>query len=384
MTERGAPDQEIRLVDCDVHPTFRQGVEDLAAFLSESWKARFGLTGIGGATQGRSWSLTLPHTPFYRPMPGGLRRDAVPPSGGRPASDPAYATAHHLDANGVDRALLLGHDVLMLGAFVHPDYASAYASAYNDWLEATWLDHDARYRGTIAVASQDPQRAAEEIRRCAARSDRWAGVLLSLGRSMMGDLLYHPIYEAAVECGLVVCVHLAGTEGTFQSAPALAGGIPATYFESKSTVTTVYQANLASLVIRGAFERFPDLRVAFIECGIGWVPDLLWRMDANWRALRDEAPWLRRPPSEYVYESVRFGSQPFVEPPSQQQLRAFCEMLRVDDTLIFASDYPHYDFDDPKRTLAQFPREARRAVAAENALTFFGERMASRAEVATR
>ena len=59
------------------------------------------------------------------------------------------------------------------------------AAAYNDWIEDRWLGADPRYRGTIAVASQDPQAAAAEVRRCAERNDRWVGVMLSLQNAMI-------------------------------------------------------------------------------------------------------------------------------------------------------------------------------------------------------
>ena len=98
-------------------------------------------------------------------------------------------------------------------------------------------------------------------------------------------------------------------------------------------------------------------------------------MDTNWKALRTETPWVKRLPSEYVYDHVRFTSQPFIEPPTAKQVRDFCEMIQVERILMFASDYPHYDYDDPTRTLTQIPKEARRAVEADTALEFFGERL---------
>jgi uncharacterized protein len=370
----------IRRVDCDIHPMFAGGVTDLAPYLSESWRTRFGMSGkaetdmFGNA---RAAAIEMPRSPFFLPTPGAFRKDACPPGGGLPASDPAFLAEHHLDAHGIDRGLLLGQNMLTLGTFPQPEYATTLASAYNDWIADRWLDADPRLRGTIVVASQEPEAAAAEIRRCAESDRRWVGVMLCLRNAMMGDAIYHPIYMEAERQGLPIIVHISGVEGTFPQSPPLPAGVPATYFEVKTIYTTVYQANLASMVIRGTFERFPELRLAMIECGIGWLPELLWRMDTNWKALRDEAPWVRRPPSEYVFERVRFTSQPFIEPPTAKQVRDFCEMVQVERTLMFASDYPHYDFDDPTRTLAQIPREARRAVEADNAIEFFGERLAA-------
>lgn len=368
----------VRRVDCDIHPVFSGGLRDLMPYLTADWQARFGMTGpvetdqFGGR---REASIDTPRNLNIAPVTGPFRKDSVPPGGGLPASDPAFLGVHHLDAHGIDRGLLVGQNMLTIGAYPQADHATALASAYNDWIEEHWLESDSRYRGTIVVATQDPAAAAAEVRRCAERSDRWVGVMLSLQNRMMGDPYYHPVYAEAERQGLPICVHISGVEGAFPQSPPLPAGVPATYFEVKTIYTTVYQANLVSMVVRGIFERFPGLKLAMIECGIGWVPEILWRMDTNWKALREETPWVKRLPSEYVYDHVRFTSQPFIEPPSPKQVRDFCEMIQVERILMFASDYPHYDFDDPARTLIQIPKEARRAVEAETALEFFGERL---------
>ncbi|MDX6627399.1 MAG: uncharacterized protein QOE56_2388 [Solirubrobacterales bacterium] len=371
-------DSGIRLIDCDVHPTFRNGIQDIGPYLTPDWKQRFGIgdeVEIDHLGNPRASLVDIPRSPFYHPITGALRQDAFGPDGAPPCTDPQFTAQHHLDAHEVDRAVLLGGNVLTLGAFVEPNLAAVLASAHNDWLEETWLEADPRYRGAAVVAPQDPARAVAEIHRVAERSNSWVAVWLPLMRPLMGEEHYYPIYEAAAAHGMPIVLHLAGAEGTFQNAPTLAGGTPSTYFEFKSMYPSVYMNNMISLVLRGVFERFPSLRVGFIECGIGWLPEALWRMDTNWKALRDEAPWVKRLPSEYVFENVRFASQPFVEPPNNKQIRDFCEMIHVEKTLMFASDYPHYDFDDPMRTLALVPKEARRAVQATTALDTFGERL---------
>jgi predicted TIM-barrel fold metal-dependent hydrolase len=369
----------LQLVDCDIHPSFRNGLSDLAPYVSESWRRRLGL---GSDAAGRDMygnrrdsKLELPKSPFYAPSPGSFRKDAFPPDGGVPASDPGFLARHHLDAYGVDRGILLGQNVLTLGAFTNPHAATVLAAAYNAWLEEHWLDVDERYRGALVVAPQDPGAAAAEVRTAAERHPGWVSVMLPVTNILLGDQHYYPIYEAAESLRLPIAIHVSGVEGTFPTAPALGGGAPATYFEYKTVLTTAYQTNLASLVIRGVFERFPRLRVVMTECGLGWLLELLWRMDANWRALREEAPWVKRAPSEYIFEHVRFTSQPFVEPPDPKQLRQFCEMVNVERVLMFASDYPHYDFDSPLRTIAQIPKHARAAVRAGNAIATFGPRL---------
>src|SRR5439155_776178 len=74
----------------------------------------------------------------------------------------------------------------------------------------------------------------------------------------------------------------------------------------------------------GVFERFPTLKVVFIEGGFGWVPPLAWRLDAAWKKLKEEVPHLKRLPSEYIREHIWLTTQPMEEP---QNPRHFVELL---------------------------------------------------------
>jgi hypothetical protein len=86
-----------------------------------------------------------------------------------------------------------------------------------------------------------------------------------------------------------------------------------------------------------------------IECGIAWLPGLLWRLDANYKALRKETPWVKRLPSEYARDHIRLSTQPMENPTNKEHLWAVLEAIDGKHTLMFASDYPHWDFDDPTR-----------------------------------
>src|ERR1700754_1436730 len=156
----------IGVVDCDVHPTFRQGLADLAPYLDSAWQARLGVGETGAGTDmfggTRSSTIELPKSPFFTPSPGAFRKDAVPPEGGPPGSSPDFLVEHHLDAWGIDRALLLGQPSLTIGAYPNADVATEIARAFNDWIADVWLERDPRFRAALALAPQDPARAAAE------------------------------------------------------------------------------------------------------------------------------------------------------------------------------------------------------------------------------
>jgi predicted TIM-barrel fold metal-dependent hydrolase len=363
------------LVDCDVHPIMRGGMSDLKPFLSRAGQHRLGIDGrLGLTTGGQREAVSIPRNMVYVNPAGVLRGDAHSPEGAYPGADPAYTAQHLLDAHGIDRAVLIGGEVLGLGAMPDPDAAAIIASAYNDWLAATWLEADERYRGTLVVGAQDPLLAAEEIRR-AGQDERFVAVLMPLTNILMGQRHYYPIYQAAAELGLPITVHPNSGEGIFRTSPPMAGGEPTYYVEWHTGLSQVFRANLISLVCHGVFERFPSLKVVLTEGGLGWIPDVLWRLDKNVKGLRDEVPWVKRLPSEYVFDHVRFTSQPLPEPARREHLHMLCEIAHAERTLMFSSDYPHWDFDNPRHALTSLPAGIRQRVKVDNAIETYGDRL---------
>ena len=123
--------------------------------------------------------------------------------------------------------------------------------------------------------------------------------------------------------------------------------------------------HLASVIAHGVFERWPTARFVLIECGVAWVPPLLWRLDADYRALRKETPWLKRLPSEYARDHVRVTTQPLEAPRNREALWASLADIGAEEMLMFASDYPHWDFDNPGQL--RLPAEWREAILDANA-----------------
>jgi predicted TIM-barrel fold metal-dependent hydrolase len=134
----------------------------------------------------------------------------------------------------------------------------------------------------------------------------------------------------------------------------------------------IAMAHTASLICEGVFERFPSLRFLFIEHDTFWVPGMMWHMDADWKAVRDYTPWVKKLPSEYIRGHIRFGSQPMEQPPTRADLTTFLGWLHADEILVYASDYPHWDWDDPKSVLPGIDEELRRRIFAETACEMYG------------
>jgi predicted TIM-barrel fold metal-dependent hydrolase len=154
---------------------------------------------------------------------------------------------------------------------------------------------------------------------------------------------------------LPVAVHAFGFGGN----PNTSSGWVSFYVEDMVGHAQTFQAQLSSLVFEGVFERLPALRLVLIEGGFGWVPSLCWRMDRAFARMRDEVPHLRRLPSEYVREQVWFTTQPMEEPDPREHVLDVMEWIGW-DRLLFATDYPHWDFDDPANCLPVRITEQRR------------------------
>ena len=211
-----------------------------------------------------------------------------------------------------------------------------------------WLDRRAAAARSILCPAQDPLAAAAEIRRAA--EDRASSTCCSPGGSERpyGEPRYLPIFEAAAECGLPVTIH-SGGEGMGLSAPPGGAGLPTFYIEWHTLGSACSDHGPPRLAdLPRHLRPPPHAQGLLIEGGIAWLPGILWRLDTNWRGLRSEIPWVDRKPSEIVREHVRFSTQPLEHTDGHDAL--LFEMLEAagaPDILVFASDYPHWDFDDP-------------------------------------
>jgi predicted TIM-barrel fold metal-dependent hydrolase len=103
--------------------------------------------------------------------------------------------------------------------------------------------------------------------------------------------------------------------------------------------------HMTNWVLNGLPERFPKLKVIWIESGLAWVPFVMQRLDSEYMMRTSECPLLKRKPSEYMQE-MYYTSQP-LERSNMKLTQATFEAIRADTQLLYASDWPHWDFDAP-------------------------------------
>jgi predicted TIM-barrel fold metal-dependent hydrolase len=342
------------LVDCDVHNA-TSSRDELLAYLPSRWHREYGygshLGGHGGQVLGA------------RPQSHIFRRDSLPESG-TPGSDLELMREQLLERYNVVKAVL--HPVLeVLSAPTYGPLGIAIARAINDWMIDRWLTADDRLFGAISIPVEDGEAAAEEIHRAAESSNRFVKVMMPMAtREGFGHPKYWPIYDAAASHGLPVAAHVGGFSGTHT-----ATGWPSYFVEQHSGYAQTYQAQVVSLVGGGVFERFPALHVVLEEGGIAWMPPLLWRLDRIWETMGERAPSsVTQRPSETIRKHIAFTTQPFDEPEQPSMLPQLLEQLGMNDRIMYSSDYPHWDFDDPNRVLSGMTPELRAKIGSENAL----------------
>ncbi|HEU5315323.1 MAG TPA: amidohydrolase family protein, partial [Chloroflexota bacterium] len=111
-----------------------------------------------------------------------------------------------------------------------------------------------------------------------------------------------------------------------------------------------------------------------VENGLGWFPSLMWRLDASWSLLKAEVPHLQKKPSDYVRDHVYATTQPMEEPPRPHQFFEMLDQLGpFVDHVLFASDYPHWDADQPDDALpVRIDDALTRKIYFENASKLYG------------
>jgi predicted TIM-barrel fold metal-dependent hydrolase len=239
----------------------------------------------------------------------------------------------------------------------------------NDWVRTTFLDHDPNLRASLVLPTLDPEAAVQEVGRLGSHPGFVQALLPIRTETPWGNKRFHALHDAIAKAGLVLGLHAWGRVANAATTSGFTHSYTEDYLNNSQIVA---QAHVTSLVSEGCFERTPELKVAFLECGFTWLPFLLWRFDKDWKGVWREVPWVKERPSDYVLRSMRFATAPAQLPSDPAVLARLPDLMPVGDVLLYASDHPHRHGGSIDALLEIVGDEARDAILTGNASQLYG------------
>ena len=278
-----------------------------------------------------------------------------------------------LELIGAEGTVLYPTAGLACGLISDVEWAGATATAYNNWLEDRYTKKDERLYGVGLLAVQNPEAAVREVERCATERVRFPALLMPTqtytGKSY-GDEFFWPIYEAAEKHNLPIALHGAPSRGLgfdhfaeFAKVHALEHPFP-------------LMIQLTDIIFSGVFDRFPGLRIAFLEGGCGWVPFMMDRLDYEYDSIFGAAARkrLKKRPSDYIREGDNF----WVAMELGESALKYAIDAMGPDRILYASDYPHEPTEEDLTTELpeflesnEYSDEIKRKLVHDNMISFY-------------
>ncbi|HEY3111323.1 MAG TPA: amidohydrolase family protein [Chloroflexota bacterium] len=330
---------DVLVVDVDVHA--HESPEELTPYMDPRWRPAMENV------------ARIPHRyldrPGFAPVSSPRLLGAAPPSprGGRLSIVwTAEQMRRELDELSIDIGVVFPDHFLKIAGLAHADYVGAITQAYHRWLKERWLSADNDLYAVLMANPHDPEASAREIERWA-DDERFVGVYFPTCQvyPMWGHRQYDPLYEVAQHHDLPVFLHAVG---------GLASGFPYNVEQFHTSVGThtashvfAMMGNIITMMETGVPVRFPRLRLCFAEAGLTWVPFLRMRLDKEFTEKRSQMPHFDDRPSRWI-RRFYFATQPVEEPENRQDLVDIIRIYDGEDTTVFASDWPHHDFDHPR------------------------------------
>jgi len=335
---------QIPIVDADAHAT--ETSEQVANYLDEPYRRR---------------PLSLPLYPA-----DGWDRRLLGTLGSVGGTAEQWLKA--LDDGGMEATVLYPTSGLFLSFLKDRAWAVAISRAYNTFLHEEFIKKNPRLQAVALLPLQDPEAAAAELERGVRQLGLCGAMLAADGGHVLGDARFTPIYEMAQRLDVMLGIHASGSH---------LGGAGVELFPQFIQAHTCSHAfgqmrQITSIVFEGIPERFPDLKIAFLEAGCGWAPYWMERMDDEYAKRAPEAPVLKKKPSDYVRSGKIYFSCEADEWLLPQALK-----LVGENQIVYASDFPHWDNSYPQsiaeiRDRGDMSDAQKRKILSDNARRLYG------------
>jgi hypothetical protein len=294
----------------------------------------------------------------------GRRKEKTPPTIHRDIA----LTKRWMDAIGIDVVCLFPTPMLSLGLTPRVEVEVAMARAYNRWLCEEVLAQEPRIRSSLYLPLNDPEATYKVVKDFAGKKGVIGFTIVSPHYKAVYDNAYVKTYALLEEMGLPLVFHGAFAWGEDQSI-SLCNRFLAVHALGFSWFNILHCTNW---LVNGMPERFPKLKVAWVESGLAWIPFLMQRLDNEWMMRSSEVPLLKKRPSDYMREMF-YSTQPMEMVHNREALELTFKMISAETQLMYASDYPHWDMDLPS-TIYDLPflaETGKRNILGGNAKRFF-------------
>ncbi len=277
-------------------------------------------------------------------------------------------TTRWMNAMGVDYCCLFPTPMLFLGTHPQAEVEAEMAMAYNRWLCERILAHEPRIVSMLYLPLNDPDAAYRSVKEFGDKKGVVGFMVTSPRYKPVHDNAFIKTYALLEEMGLPLSFHAAYSWN--DQALALQNRFIGVHALGFMWFNMVHMTNW---IVNGMPERFPKLRVMWIESGLTWAYALMQRLDHSYMMRTSECPSLKRKPSEYMRE-MYYSTQPMEMPEDKSILEATFKMINAETQLCWCSDYPHWDFDLPSVVydLPFLNERGKRNILGANATRFFG------------
>jgi uncharacterized protein len=246
-----------------------------------------------------------------------------------------------LEDVGIERTVLYPTKALSYGKIVSRDYAVAICRAYNDWLHQAYVAFNSRFQGMAIIPMQDPEEAVVELRRAVRELGMLGAMLPSNGLpELLGAKTYWPVYAEAERLGCSLAIH-GGVHDRF-GMDHLNMYVPVHALGHPWGLTI----NCASVVYNGVFDRFPGVRIAFLEGGIAWLLLCLERFhsshETHFQYIPGDEYGVREGerPDRYIMRQIDEGRM-FIGCETEELTMPFALKVVGNKPFIYSSDFPH-------------------------------------------
>jgi predicted TIM-barrel fold metal-dependent hydrolase len=332
--------EDVLIVDVDAHHYESEHMSEILPFMENEVLKQLAMS---ARSKGGRGSI-MPQNVGYQDMGGRVTRYPLRSSEKTEGKFHRDVQLGHrwMDAMSVDYSCMFPTGMLSIGLHPQKEMEAELCWAYNRWLtEKVLPESDGRFFSMLCLPFSDPEASYRNVVEFGGRKGV-GGFMVTTVRPKIGvqENAYMKTYRAIEERGLVLSFHSGPSWGdhTFQSCNR--------FLTAHALGFSWYNIlHCSNWVINGMCERFPKLPIIWIEAGLAWIPFVMQKLDHEYMLRPSEAPLLKKKPSDYMRD-MYYSTQP-MEIQDEDALQTTFRMMNAETQLLFATDYPHWDFDAP-------------------------------------